>query len=771
MIRIHDVALGQYCMRRYLRGILIGITCVWGLISDLTSVVYAEPAPAGRKTTDTMEAFRVDGPMASSIIHPGWTYHHTHELHRVGTLSRYDVGCVPIGTTATNRLRTIYPAERLTWSAAADTLVSDAIPLGILRTNWQLVFWSLRDGAYVEKLYGVEPSDVTFSPDGSLAAIESKAPPSVGAQHIGISIVDAKTGKRISDLVDSVRANQQKIIRSIFFASDNSKVVASINPGVDRVWSVADGKRLLDIKTARKITKISRDGSRIASIGFEGRIRLWNVSTSQLVDDLVGMNIDDFEFSPDGKSLLAHVFEDDETDRSWLVLYDASTGELKRTFRSDNRSVIAYTFSQNSKSVIAIERPVRSDDRSPELTEADIADDQEDHGFVCIYDIKSGSPSRAAPAGQIAKSPLCVGHERPLIVFGTTKGIEVWDTHLGRRILPISVQGGPAGIALSATDTVLAVSDVECRIRLISIADGSLTLPLEGHHGRVAAMAFSDTGSHVVSGGVDGKVLLWDVRSCRQLEVLRSGGAEIKCIAHTGSSNGWIALDSERNMLHWEKPSEDPTSTRLGRDIGYYYDARFSANGDFLVTRGKSLHVWSTLTASSIGEFRGVHSFAFAPAGDRIALAQRNKLLLFDVATQTSTAIAMPHIDKSVAAAFSPDGTILAIADEHRIRLHAIADFKLLGEFRVDRMGVASLVFTPSGEQLVATGYDLVEVWDVASKQRVARHLSGRRKVLDATEVDMRTRLLPLGTIAMSPGGKFVITESSDIAPISWQLK
>ena len=107
---------------------------------------------------------------------------------------------------------------------------------------------------------------VVFSPDGKLLAVQGK--------H-GIALVDPATGKVVRDLDGHKREPH-----AVSFSPDGKRLASVAWDGTLRLWNVASGE-LLDVLTERgghfRDVKFAPDGQTIVTSGNDGTVRLWDV--------------------------------------------------------------------------------------------------------------------------------------------------------------------------------------------------------------------------------------------------------------------------------------------------------------------------------------------------------------------------------------------------------------------------------------------------------------------------------------------------------------
>jgi WD40 repeat protein len=131
------------------------------------------------------------------------------------------------------------------------------------------------------------------------------------------------------------------------------------------------------------------------------------------------------------------------------------------------------------------------------------------------------------------------------------------------------------------------------------------------------------------------------------------------------------------------------------------------------------------------GHGKKVHSLAFSPDGSLLAVAGHNRVVrLWDVAGKLRAKLPLDgEFVMGPVVAFSPDGGLLAATDESEVRVWLAAtgeDFKRLPEkARGRRRSLGdplALAFSPDGNQLVAAGgeggyWEQARTWDTRSWQ------------------------------------------------------
>ena len=114
---------------------------------------------------------------------------------------------------------------------------------------------------------------------------------------------------------------------------------------------------------------------------------------------------------------------------------------------------------------------------------------------------------------------------------------------------------------------------------------------------------------------------------------------------------------------------------------------------------------------------KDVRDLSFSPDGNILAVAQDNYIYFWRTSDWTPVRRLKGHLSKVVSIAFSDDGEILVSAgDDRYVRIWSVAEGTQLRYFRAHSGEIKNLVVSPDGKQLVTTSTDLsVKIWDTAT--------------------------------------------------------
>ncbi len=206
--------------------------------------------------------------------------------------------------------------------------------------------WNLQGDRPPRTIQGHEErvESLAFSPDGQTLA-------TCGAGIVRLR--DVATGV----LIGSMRADEEECLNVVVFSRDGARLAAVGNSGVLRVWDVASGRLLLNVRAGQgsiNSLALSPDGRIIATAGEDGTVRFWNAVTGISIKvfrppHLLRDRLDPealwgpIAFSPDGSVLAAVLFGGE------VRLWDTQTCRVMRNIGADDLHLLTAAFSPDGR--------------------------------------------------------------------------------------------------------------------------------------------------------------------------------------------------------------------------------------------------------------------------------------------------------------------------------------------------------------------------------------------------------------------------------------
>ena len=509
------------------------------------------------------------------------------------------------------------------------------------------------------------------------------------------------------------------------------------------------------------VIAFSRQGNLLVSGSYDGKLRLWNPHTHQLLmilnaGDRIGYNkIGAVAFSPDGRTLANGIGDD-------IQLWDTHTGQHKHNISRGESSIFYLAFSPDGHTLASASISDNIQLWDPHTGKQKLTFDKKKHGYKTSIEFSPGGPRIAfSPDGKVLASTAVFNMRR------TNEKITLWNTNTGepqailaedeqRSTYPIStVQFSADGKTLISgsrdgtlhkwnlvtgknvkpfgkaeygkyhllpfipDSTTLARITTDKTIQLFDIETGDILLTLTGYLGSINSLALSADGTTLATAPDNQMIQLWDMQTRRY-----------KATIHTESPLYSMVFS--------------PDSTMLASGV----------KEDILLWDAKTQQHKATLT----GHKNDVRAVVFSPNGQTLASCARNMIRLWDVHTAEHKITLQGHASHINSIAFSPDGKILASGsgfwddNDKTIRLW---DTKT-GEHRATmKWAITSLAFSPNSTILASASSDTtIQLWQVETGKRM--------QTLKAYPDNVNMDDIVIYGIAFSPDGKYLVSANKD---------
>ncbi len=561
--------------------------------------------------------------------------------------------------------------------------------------------WDARTGVAVwsGKGHAGAVTCVAFSGDGKRLAS--------GGWDRSVRVWDVAGGKELLRCQGEIDA-----VVSVAFSPDGNSVAAAGldeknpgKPGEAVVWDARTGAVRHRLRGhARRVASVafSPDGTRLATAGTDETVKVWDVAAGKELFTCAGHGAPVWHvaFSPDGRRLASAA----PNDRTALI-WDALSGRRLMTLKEPPRPGARVTFEGRNVTHTGDNLPFWCVAFSPDGKRLATA---------------AGEPTEPDRPGEVALWDVDA-EPRPRVLAG-------------HRHTVFALAFSPDGKRLAAGDGDFDRQG-EAEVKVWDVAAGKAVLSFRGHDFPVTGLAFSPDGARVASAGYDGTVKVWDGATGAEL-LAKGGGKRPACWVGFSPDGRRLAVARGHQLSGTDEPGVlEVLDAADGRELAVcrghtqpVFAAAFSPDGRRLASGGGNsdlrrpgeVKVWDAATGRELlalgGHPMAVRGVVFSPDGTRLASAGWDGTLnVWDVASgaQLLTCKA-PHGFSNLA--FSPDGRRLALGQRNVVLLDVTTGQPVL---TLPHKGVSVLAFSPDGRRLAVGGGGfgepgLLHVWESA---------------------------------------------------------
>ena len=225
--------------------------------------------------------------------------------------------------------------------------------------------------------------------------------------------------------------------------------------------------------------------------------------------------------------------------------------------------------------------------------------------------------------GQIEGVAFSADGRRALTLDGL--GIRVWDLEKGQGYKAVKAYGNCA--ALSANGSHVLTGGADKIVRLWDVETGREIRTFKGHDAHVTSVAFSPDGRYAFSCSDDRSIRRWEVESSREDRRFEGHEAAITNIALVSDGDVLASMAGDQTVRSWDvQTGQEYSNMRLELDDKYIEGLarRFAINGDRVLTcsllQGVPIGVWDLKTKTKVRELIGhtgnVWDVAFSADGE-----------------------------------------------------------------------------------------------------------------------------------------------------------
>ncbi|MEM7230998.1 MAG: protein kinase [Planctomycetota bacterium] len=547
--------------------------------------------------------------------------------------------------------------------------------------------------------------------------------------------------RRSPTLIDTIFFDN--LVELATFSPDGKSILAADHEGVARVVHL-ETRKTAEVKHGQGVTcgTFSRDGTLVATGSLNGLVLIWQVSDGRVLGRHQHRgDVRSIEFSRDGR--LVATSSDDGTARVWSV---ESSDEVARFRHSKGARSAGF-------------------DATGQLLITSGLD-----GRAAIWSVEDGTLDRDlkvfGPTYAAGFSP----NPSRLLTRGN-RSIQVWDAERAKRIPPRMYHSDRVvWHEFSPNGDLIVTASYDKTARVWSAETRDAVSPPLDHAMRLTRARFSPCGLLVVTASVDGTARVWEARTGRPVTPpLRHVGI-VNDAAFSPDGRRIVTAGFDRNVKVWDLRSLENAyskvrhANRLNRRENTILQTIVAPDGESFATLGadRTLRTWNAKTRELLTtiEFEeALENAAFSSDGTVLAVSETTKItLLRDALADPRTISRIPFEGKAVSVSFSSDARVVLIAAKHScaiVRKDGAGYSPTAEKIRL-RAPCRGATLSPDGTQFVPFGSGVgATVYSTESGQRLFLLNHGRE----------------VNRVEYSRDGKYVATASSDYRAKIWLAK
>jgi WD40 repeat protein/transcriptional regulator with XRE-family HTH domain len=472
----------------------------------------------------------------------------------------------------------------------------------------------------------------------------------------------------------------------------------------------------------------SPDGKRLASIGIEGMVKIWDVASGQALLELPADPVEfglGIAFSPDGKRVAVPWI-------SQLVVWDAESGQRDITFPGDltGGTVNRASFSPDSQRVAVANLD----------------------GLPRVWDLDSGIQVFALSGHEQLCDAIAFSPDGKQIATGDQGGtIKIWDAANGQELLSFGSGGVIHNLAYSPDGAQLAAANEDGTLIIWDPTTGQEALSLPRMSG-LYSVAFMPDGKRLVTAHQDGTTKMWNAVSGQLLLTLAGHVSTVVDVACSPDGKQIATAGFDGTIRQWDTSPGREVLT-LAAHTDQAYEVRYSPDGSQLATVGMDgyARIWEARTgqlALELAPGSPLTSLAYSPDGKLLAAGGVDGMVYaWDLDTGKLILQDAGHHAMVPGVAFSPDGTRLVSGSwDATAIVWEVSTGRKIASFGGHTIGFGvGIAFSPDGKTVYSSGADSYgRQWEADTGQQVAEYYADGREIYGLA-VSPDGRLLALG--------------------------
>lgn len=279
-----------------------------------------------------------------------------------------------------------------------------------------------------------------------------------------------------------------------------------------------------------------------------------------------------------------------------------------------------------------------------------------------------------------------------------------------------------------------------------------VTETLTGHTGELKSLILGPAGVHLISGGVDASIRIWDVATGQEVRQLQGHTSYINALIVSPNGKSLISGSADETIRIWDL--ETGNILRTLQDSSFINALDVSPDGRTIVSGDAdgTVKIWDFATGREIRTLRShtspVNSLVFTPDGKNlISGSADNTIKLWDVQTGSVIHTFQGHTSYVNAVEVSPDGSALISASaDDTIKVWNLQTGEIIHTLIGHSSFVNAVVVSPDGATLISSSADgTIKIWNLTTGE-LQRTLTGYNAPINFLVVDFNRQIMGTGS-------------------------